>query len=195
MGSKMFPPQFRSQIEVSRRWRFQQLGSSSYAYGIARSDLLNLLMVNLSGTTNNSRLIAGVKIRRIEMWGISNGSTTQNTGTISVEWLSQFGPSLEVSDTAIPSIRPPYLTATPPAQSAASFWSLTGKNESEVLFNVAGSLSGSIMDIFLDVIFYDGESVVNITTTNAGTAGQLYMGTLPGSAPTTFVPVSYYSLG
>jgi len=195
-GSKQFPPMFKSQIEVSRRFRFQVTSqTATTTSNIRRSDLLNLLMVNLAGGTSSARLIAGVKVRRVEFWGLSNSASVQNTGTISIEWLSQFGPSREISDTAIPSIRPPYLSATPPIQSAASFWSLTGSNESEVLFTLVATPSGCVIDVFLDIILFDGESSVTITTTASGTTGQLYMGYLDGPiSGGKWQPVSYTSL-
>lgn len=180
---------------MRRKFRFESLVSSANTgTQITRGNLLNLLLVNLAGSTTNARLIAGIKVVRFEMWGLTNASSTQNLGTISIEWLSQFGPSLEVSDTAIPSIRPPYISSTPPPQSAASFWSLTGQNESEVLFQLSSS-SGNIVDIVLDVILFDGESQVNVTTSASGNAGTLYMGYLsgPGNA-NGFMPISYLSI-
>jgi hypothetical protein len=192
MALMPFPPQFQSTVRVKHRFRFQSSANSSS--NITRAILLDLLMTNLTSAHTNARLISGVKLNRVELWGVSGTNASDfAAATLSLEWLSNLGPSSESSDTGN-AFHPPHVVTTPPQQSLASFWSITGQNESEILATILVP-SGSVVDIWVDLILYDGETPVTITTTQSGTAGTTYAGYLDGAAGAGLLsPVSYTSL-
>jgi hypothetical protein len=187
-----FPRTFNSNIRFKHQFRYTSVGT--LAGNITqRSTILNLLGVATT-TTQVARLFAGVKINRIEIFGVSgSGSTGTTASTVSLEWLSEFGPSSEMSDTGN-AFNPPHLVCTPPPQSTASFWSLTGSNEGVSLFSIAAP-AGSVVDLWLDVVLFDAETPTLITSTSILTVGGTYAGYLTGSvgAGTYLIPVSYQS--
>jgi hypothetical protein len=134
------------------------------ALGVTRKELLNLLLVDFSALGPNAyRIFSGVKLNRIEVRVPSAASDVTSTD-ISVEWTSTYGPSSEVSDSGTP-LHPPLLVTSPPPQSLASFWSLTGSNETDVLMILTAPVS-AIIDVWVDVILQDGQTPVLVTTGN-----------------------------
>jgi len=113
---------------------------------------------------------------------------------VQLQWSSNYGPTSEFSDTGN-AFAPAHLIVTPPPQSLASFWSLTGSNESEILATYSCSIFTTV-DVYVDMVLEDGESVATVTTTASGVAGQLYAGYLDRSvgAGALFIPISYQSL-
>lgn len=183
------PPQFAAGIRYKHRFRFISLSNSISS--ITRANMLNLLMTTTS-TNVAARLISGIKINRVEVWGIAT-STSANP-TVSIEWLSNNGPSSEYSDTGS-AFYVPHLICTPPPQSLASFWSITGSNESEVLFKYSYSNSGAVIDVWVDIVLMDDETPVTFATTNTATLGQLSAGYLDGQGSgRQLIPASYTSL-
>jgi len=183
------PPQFQSSIRFKHRFRFLA-NSHAGPTSITRANLLNLVVVGTASSTS-SRIFSGAKLNRVEMWAVAGSTTTSATTTISVEWLSSYGPSSEVSDNGN-SLNTAHLVTTPPRQSLASFWSLTGSNESEVLFNII-SEQGCIVDVWVDFVLMDSETpVFNSGYTVVPTANQVYVSYLDGiNAAAIWAPVSY----
>ncbi len=184
-----FPSSFKSNVELKHHFRFQT--SAAVSTGITRANLLSLLA---TGTTTQqvARLMSGVKLNRVEVFGVSGGgSNDYAAATVSLEWLSNLGPTSETSDTGN-ALNPPHIVCTPPPQSLASFWSITGQNESEILMNITAP-TGAVIDVWVSSVLFDGETPVLIATTAAlYTVGQLYAGYLDGvGAAVHFVPVSY----
>ncbi len=185
------PPQFDSTIRIKHRFRFST--TSQTTVNITRGNLLNLLIEGGSSTTTNHRVISGVKLNRVECWAVSgNSSTDYGFTTVSLEWLSNYGPSKEVSDSGN-SFNTAHIAAVPPPQSLASFWSLTGSSESEILMSLT-SPNGAIWDVWVEMVMYDGETPVAITTTATPTFGALYAGYLDGQVSGTYLPVSYVGI-
>lgn len=188
----MRPPQFASNVVFKHRFRFGATGTSN-TVSVKRSDLLGLLFSNRSGSTSNSRIVAAAKLNRVEAWGTGGDSDSVSAVTIiSLEWRSANAPTLELSDTGSP-YRPPHLITSPPSHSLAGFWSLTGTNESEELF-IMRVIAGTTVDIWVDMVLFDGETPVAVTTTASGTVGQLYAGFLDASSTKLLQPVSLGSL-
>jgi hypothetical protein len=186
-----FPQQFKSNVELKHRFRFQ--ASTAGSYSIARSQILNLLCES-SGTAAAYRIMSGAKLNRVEVFGVAGGGTNDySASTVSLEWLSNLGPTSETSDTGN-AMNPPHIVCSPPPQSLASFWSITGQNESEILFTVTVAIGG-VIDIWLSAVLFDGETPVSATVTSFGTLGQLYALPLDQSAGVgNLVPVSYNSI-
>jgi hypothetical protein len=162
---------------------------------ITRQDLIGLMVVNLSGTTNNTCIFAGVKVNRIEMNAVGGSSVAApfTPATVACEWLSSVGPSSEFSDTGN-AMQPACLVTSPPPQSLCGFWSLTGSAPTEQLFALSGPI-GTIVDVYCDLILCDNETVNLVTTTNNGVAGTLYCLYLDLhlGAAASLQPVSYFA--
>jgi hypothetical protein len=167
----------------------------SGATSITRKNLLSSYILTAGVSNTGYRLLNGFKLNRIEIYSMP--STTTST-TVALEWLSNYGPSTEVSDTSTSSAYPAHLITSPPLQSLASFWSMAGSNESEQLFIVTAPL-GSIIDIYGEMVLVDGTgtTVTGITT---GTANNLYTSVLDGpgtsnnSGAGNWSPVSVVSI-
>lgn len=193
-------PSFKSAIRFKHQFRFSfsSAGANTTTFGLFRAYLLNLLFVNRASSTTNARVIAGIKLNRVEMryFTAPAGSTVVVSQAISVEWLSNNGPATEISDNAI-GVSPAKITTSPPAKSLAAFWSLSGVNESEQLCTFRYPAAGTaFIDIWCDIVLMDDEVPVSITTTNSGTASQLYVAPLDGVPQGTpsWPPVSYSTL-
>jgi hypothetical protein len=187
-------PQFQSTIRFKHHFRYQA-ASQLTAFGITRGFLLNLLVSADGGgspSTVASRLFSGVKINRIEIRcpgaAVAAGSDTTSL-TTSLEWTSTYGPSSEQSDSGTP-LHPPLLMTSPPPQSLASFWSLTGSNESDVLMLLTVPTQ-SIVDLWVDVVLMDGQTPVAVTLATSSTDGQVYALAMDGHTSNVLVPVSY----
>jgi hypothetical protein len=183
------PPQFESTYRTVHRVRYVTTnGGGNISF--TRANLLNQLVMNKASGVNNGRILSGVKLDKIEMWCFSSSSTA-NYSVCSVEWTSTYGPSKVVSDSSI-ALEPGYVHSSPPAQSLASFWSISGSNESDIimLLNYPGNC---IIDITYSLIVQNGETPVNVVTTNSGVAGQVYQLPLDQTGGNV-VPVSYISL-
>jgi hypothetical protein len=185
-----FPRSFASNVRFSHHFRFTSVGTPT-VYGVNRTLLLNLLGLATT-TTQVGRLFAGIKLNRVEVFGVSGAGTTGLTAsTVSVEWLSNLGPSSEKSDTGNV-FNPAHVVTSPPPQCLASFWSISGSSESELLMNVVCP-SGGIVDIWVDIVLNDGETPVLVTSSTTLVVGATYAGFLSGSAEgaAALEPVSY----
>jgi hypothetical protein len=179
------PPQFVATKMITSRSRFRAAAANG-ALSVTRAILLNTLVMNSASGTTNYRLFSGIRLRSIEMWFSSASSTTP----ISVEWTSTYGPSRIVSDSPVGTAQPAHVKSTPPPQSLASFWSLTGQNESEVVMILSYD-TPAFIDITYDAILQNGEAAVSVTTTANGAVGRVYHTYLSGVTTTDLVPVSY----
>jgi hypothetical protein len=183
-------PQFQSTAHVRHHFRF--FATTSLNGSLTRAELLNLLVVADSTVTEGWRIFSGVKLNRVEIRAVSQTSGAGSDTvllTTSVEWTSTYGPSSEVSDSGTP-LHPPLIITSPPSQSLASFWSLTGVNESDVLALYVVP-QGAIIDIWIDAIVQDGQTPVAVPGFATMTAGQVYALALDGRASNKLQPVSY----
>jgi hypothetical protein len=185
-------PQFNSTIQVSRKARYSSgAGGQLVNFGLTRAMLLNHLVVNTSANSNG-RVVSGYKLNRITARCQPPGGLATSIITTSVEWTSTYGPS-KISSGSSMGIHNAQLSAKPPRQSLASFWSLTGSGETDVIA-ILNFPTGTVVDIDYSIILQDGEAPVNVVTTAAGVVGTLYMLYLDGSASGQFAPVSYKTI-
>jgi hypothetical protein len=187
-------PQFEASIRLRKHFRFQETIVTAGNYTISRGNLLNLLFSCNSGTTS-ARTIAAVKVNQLEVWQTYSTSNTSSATTVSVEWLSNYGPSTEYSDTSLSVSIPAHVRTQSPPLSLASFWSITGSSESEGIFRLrTDNGSNAIIDLWVDIVLMDDETPVTITTQNSLTTSQLYAGYLDGQVGSKYLqPVSYTS--
>ncbi len=185
------PSQFNSTIRFIRRARFV-VGTSTSTLNLTRAMLLNHL-VAAKTTTTATRLLSGIRLGHIRIWYFPTGNAASEQyvpGTVSVEWTSTYGPSVIISDTTM-SIEPASVTTSPPKNSLASFWSLTGNNESDVIC-IISVLARAVIDITYECVFQNGETPVGLSPTTVMTAGAVYMSYLDGIAGSGNIsPVSY----
>jgi len=152
--------------------------------------LLNHLLMGTSAN-HGGRILSGFKLNGFKVWSLGAAGVAV-PATVSVEWTSNLGPSTIVSDSSM-SIAPAFVNTKPPKDSLASFWSLTGSNETEVLA-ILTYTTGSIVDMSYEAILQNGETPVVVVTTLAGVVGQVYMTPLSGIAVAGDLdPISYDS--
>ncbi len=170
------PPPFQANFRVKHRFRFAATGSSTFS--IHRSQLLSLLGIG-SGSTSIYRLFSSVKLNRVEVWAVAGtGASDYALANVSLNWLSTLGPNTEVSASGN-AINTAHFATSPPRSSLASFWSLSGNNETELLFNVTVPTT-AIIDVWIDAILNDGPGTT-VTTSNSTTANNLYFNCLDGT--------------
>jgi hypothetical protein len=185
------PLPFASTKKISGRARYIVPSAINIGTPVTRGNMLNMLIMNTGGSTTNYRILNAIRLKSISVW--SAETTSGSVSTIDVEWLSNYGPSTVVSDTSVSLIMPAYITSSPPKDSLAQFWSLSGINESESLYLLSAPV-GSVIDITYEAILFNGETPVAVTTTNAGVLGTVYETNLLGPTSNTGVPVSYKTL-
>jgi hypothetical protein len=112
------PPQFTSTLRVSRRARYGTAANALTNKNLTRAMLLNHLVMNISSSTSNYRLLSGIKLNRLEIW--SPGDSSFGVTTCSVEWTSTYGPSKIVSDSSM-TVNAAHVVAVPPPQSLHHF--------------------------------------------------------------------------
>jgi len=162
-----------------------QGGSSPGLRSVTRAMILNVLICNLTATTNNSRLCVAVRVNKIKI-------TTSASATL--EWLSAYGPTSATVVTATSTTAPGFLTQRPPKNSLCQYWSTSGSNESEILFQILGQTNDYI-DVSFSGVLFDQQTPVSVTTQGNGVAGTVYRTYLDGpSAGAKWGPVYINSL-
>jgi hypothetical protein len=189
-----FPRQFQSNIRFKHQFRYISTAAMT-ADTMTRQDLVGMMVVNLTGTTANACIFAGVKVNRIEMYAVGGNTSALpfSPATVACEWLSSVGPSSEVSDTGN-AMQPAKIVSSPPPKSLCGFWSLTGQSPNEQLFALTGPV-GTIVNVFCELVLRDDEATNTVTTINNGLAGQLYelYLDLHLGAAASLQPVSYFA--
>jgi len=177
------PPQFVPTLRLRHKMRFLSNGSSTTT-GITRGNLLNLYETALTAITS-SRLFAAVKLRKVSMWAIiTQGSVPV---TVTLEWVGLNAPSIIKSDTSM-GVVPASITATPPKDASNRWWSITGQNESEILFNLTFP-TNTIVDIEFDARLFETEAVAAGDVPAGASAGKLYANYLDGLSGNLLVPL------
>lgn len=184
-GNRASPPEFVSTLSLGHRFRFVAVSAFS-RLSITRAMLLNLYTMATT-TTNQFRLISGIKLNRISMWGqpAALGSTAT---PLLVEWLGQYSPSTIHSDTPI-GVRPAYVRTRPPIDAAERWWTLSGNNETETLARLSGS-AGTVIDVEVSIRLSDDESAAagENGTGAASAVGTVYWNYLDGFASKMLAP-------
>jgi hypothetical protein len=166
--------------------RYQNVNNAtSTTRGITRAFLLNTLIVNQNAGTSNYRVCAAVRVNRVRIYTASSAS---------LEWQSAYGPTSATIVQGTSTTASGILMQKPPKNSLASYWSLTGSNESESLFTL-GCGFNDVIDVDYSVVLMDAETPVNVTSFASGTVGQLYRSYLDGpDAADSFRPIYMRSL-
>jgi len=187
------PPQFTATVRFERKARF--VANAGTTLSLTRAMLLSHL-VAAKTTSTATRLLSGIRLKSLTLWSFPNSTATSLQMvpvTVSVEWTSTYGPSKIISDTSM-SISPASVQSNPPRNSLASFWSLTGSNESDVLC-ILEIPQYTVIDMTYECILQNGETPTALSPTTAMTAGSVYMSYLDGIAGAgKLTPLSYLSI-
>ncbi len=183
-ATDLSPIQFESNVRSHHRYRFVATAGAT----VSITDTALLGAAGTMCTTANAfvqSFFQSVKIKRIEIWGAPSAQGAAST--VSVEWFG-FGnsPNVEFSDTTLSVTKNAHVSCTPPAMSLASFWQkATGTN----LFTLVVG-TNSIVDIVLDTILSDEETVPTAIAVATGVVGHVYYLALDNATGHNLVPVS-----
>jgi len=181
------PPEFVPTFAIGHKFRFTSVAQTLASKPITRAMLLNLYTMATT-TTNQFRLITGIKINRVTLFG-QPAALGSAPSTVQVEWTGAQAPSTIHSDTAI-GVRAAIVRSRPPVDSSNRWWSISGSNETETLMLISGP-AGTIVDLDCSVRFADDEAAVSGEAgTGAGaTVGTVYWNYLDGFASKVLAPV------
>lgn len=191
-GTTISPPEFVPTLSLGHKFRFST-GVAFTGLPVTRAMLLNLYTMATT-TSNQNRLVTAVKLKRVQVWGsppiMGSGAPT----TVVVEWLGNQAPSTIHSDTGM-GVRPSYVSSRPPVDSSDRWWSISGTNESEVLFKISGPI-GTVIDIQAAVRLADDEAAVAAENGTAvmSTVGKVYFNYLDGFASKLLTPAGGVSI-
>jgi hypothetical protein len=177
------PSVIHPQLRGTRTVRYV-VNAGSLKLPITRGNLLSSAIFNTAGTTTNYRMFQSVRVTKVEMFSIYTQGTGTLPSTIGIEWISEAGPGWSMDDTSLGSSNPAHIVTRPPKDSMARMWSVTGSNESVVLFtldvNVNDIIDVSFEFIVQDVLDFGAPTAYSSTA--AGTVGTVYTTPLDGAS-------------
>lgn len=178
------PPQMLSNVELRHRYRFTS--TSGTATALTPTSLMCAAgSIAVIANTLVTSVFSSVKLNRIDIW--SPPSAQGSAVTCSVDWTgSNNSPNREYSDTSVSTATPAHVSCVPPPMSLASFW----QQASATGLCTVTAPTGSIIDIYLSLIFQDDDqSVAQSNVTTATLANSYYLSADP-NATHRFTPVS-----
>jgi len=183
-SQQMGPPQFKSNVELSHKYRF--MSTNGAATVVTGTSLLCAAggVVTVLNTTFKS-FFASVKVKRVTLWAppASQGAAV----TTSIEWIGQANsPNREISDTTVSVSRNAYVTSAPPPQSLASFWQ---NSASGGLFTLTAP-ANTVIDVDVQLILNDDDVAAATSAVAAGALGGYYYLSLDPNATHYYTPVS-----
>jgi len=167
------PPQYRSQPIVRRVMRYECTAAQVGLTITPQKLCCSLGTVCTVTNTTVACFIGAVRVRRIQLWGMTTTSGTSASVSVNYDGTSGFAPNTELASDTINVSEYAYISGKPPANSAASFW---GKfDDTDTIFTV-NLPSGGIMDLDLEYIQYDEDNGVNVFALSSGSAilGSVY---------------------
>lgn len=172
-GMPHVPPPLVTDDLVSTSFRFT--ASSAGGITVTRAILLNLLGFGTS-STNLYRVIGAIRLRAVHVWACPNNTTNVDV-TSEFSWNSpDTRPSVMIT-TSMGSSSVAYSKHVPPKKSLASFWSISGSNESDAIFTFNFN-SGDVIQLDctyqLQNAYVPSFTPVAITVSGTATAGYLY---------------------
>jgi hypothetical protein len=168
--------------------------STSDPVSITRGDLLNWLV---SGTDSYANLVVplceSVRLQRVRLVGFAESGADPTF--LSLTWNGDRSPSV-LETTALAEAVPAKLSLAPPSSSLASYWSLRGSDEAEVLFTIdVGSVSSVdlFMDLHIEYVLANGATdEFTLSGSTIASAGVFYL-TLPNNDANGFSPLGLSS--
>lgn len=159
----------------------------------SRADILNVLQMALStgtSSTSGARIFFAAKVNWIRVY--VSPSSTSTPETCNLTWEGMYGKHTVVSATTLGVSTASEFLTKPPRDSEAGFYSLSGSQETQPLFNMDIS-QYSVLDINLSFTLQnliDNSSGATITSSTK-TVGQgiIYTAALDGTSTNVMVPV------
>ncbi len=157
--SRSQPPSFRTALTGSCRIRYY----SSTGFGpalIAQADLAELIVVGTVNTPGQCyRVLDSVRLKRIEMWGISAVTATPSANFVSINDLgantSLGGPERTLQDMSLSNAVPSHLVWTPAPNSIQGTWVAASNTQTTPILAMQ-STSPCIVDVTIDYVVGDG---------------------------------------
>jgi hypothetical protein len=187
-GTTIKPPSLTTAVKSQHTFRYV-LNSGVADDFVESADLLNSLVMATS-STNAYRLIAGFRIKRISMWAWAESATPVS---LNMQWTGEYGPAVVVSDTSAGATCPAHITTVPPKLSGASFWRISGVDESTKLFTLDAP-TGTIIDVECEIFLQDdvtGGFTPVVYTGSSLTAGLVYSGRLDKSNSSVIAAIGF----
>lgn len=185
-GSNVQPPAFRPTLSLTHKFRFVATNASG-GISITRKNLLNLIQMATSASTT-VRILEGVRLKSVEMWGQPTALGAAPV-TLEIEWIGENSPSTVVSDTSM-GVRPAHVRSRPPASSSNRWWSLSGNQETDPLFNMSYP-ANTYVDVIADLRFVEQEGPTAGDVPAGAVLGTLYGNYLDGITTGLLAPVGY----
>jgi len=136
--------------------------------------------MNYNASFGNFRTCSAVRVNKVTLVCAVGGS---------LEWLSLYGPTSATTINGQSTTAPGLLVSKPAKDSQAMLWSSSGINETDNLFALTFG-NADYVEVHFSFVLQDLTTPVAVTTTAAGTAGQIYRTYLDGpSATALLVPI------
>lgn len=168
-------PNLASNPVVTRTLRFAFTASGTV--NITQSSLTNLIALSYGGTTGWYSLTNSAKIRKITIYSTGGGSGI--FGYVAVQYASTQAPN--VCHTATGNdVNPAVLVSKPPSTSLASFWYAQVASGGPLLAELTANDTDVVDLDFSFVLSNANDGVAQLTSSTAGSAGQVFYGYLDG---------------
>jgi len=176
---------------LRKRFRFDVVNAVTSA-SITIADLIGLISVGGSVSTQVVSLIASLRVRKVSIWGpvAAQGQSV----AVSCQWVGgQFAKNSTKMDQTNSVTAPAYISTKPPKMSQASFWvSASSTASSLALISCPG---GSVVDVDLDLVVNNGTvAPASYTVTGPATSAVVYFQYLDGASTHNFVPQGVLSI-
>jgi len=174
-GNAMAPPQIKSNIVITHKYRYTASSAvSGTSFNAGNLVLSAGSMCTVTNTTVTS-LFSSVKVDAVEIW--SPPASQGSFATCAIEWngsaAQAVAANLEISDTSVSTAQPAHLRSHPPPQSLAGFWQTPGI-ANNALF-VLNCPAGSIVDVTMSLIMNDDEDTAIAGGVATGVLGKQYI--------------------
>jgi hypothetical protein len=182
---RLAPPEFIPSPAFGHVFRFTN-GSNTGVFNITRGNMLNLIQVAVTAITT-MRPIEAIKLNGLRLWSNPPALGAAPT-TVSVEWDGVQGPSTLHSDTSM-GVRPACVLTRPPRDASERWWSMSGNNEADQLFQLVLP-ADTVIDVLTSIRLVDNEASTPGEVPAGATPGTLYYDYLDGIASAKLAPVS-----
>jgi len=187
MGRIAHPPQIKSNIIFSHRYRYVATGAA-IAVNITGASLM--LAAGCVGSVVNTTVVSlytSVRLKRIEIW---SPPPLAGASSCTVQYLTTdgVGAAVEHSDTSVSPAYPAHLVSRPPSRDLSSFWQSPATTNNNMF--AISCAAGSLIDVDLELILNDGNSILALAVA-AAAVGQIYYLALDRAVPSNnLIPVA-----